>query len=67
MFYSSCTSGNCFLCTKILAANLYLMNIMKPWRRGLEPVNEAEGKAESLFERSEFNEAPEQVLQALSL
>jgi len=27
-------------------------------RKGLEPVNAAEGKAESLFERSEFDEGP---------
>ena len=27
-------------------------------RKGLEPVNAAEDKAESLFERSEFDEGP---------
>ena len=45
-----------------------VQNIMEATlRRGLEPVNAAEGKAESLFERSEFDEGPVASLQALSL
>jgi len=36
------------------------MNIMEvTLRKSLEPVNAAEDKAESLFERSEFDEGPE--------
>ena len=48
---------------------IYLKNTMEvtlPER--LEPVNATEGqKAESLFEQSEFDEAPGQVLQVLGL
>jgi len=45
-----------------------MKNIMEATlRRGLVPVNAAEDKAESLFERSELMKAPEQVLQTLSL
>ena len=36
-----------------------VQNIMEATlRKGLEPVNAAEGKAELLFERSEFDEGP---------
>ena len=36
-----------------------MKNIMEATlRRGLVPVNAAEDKAESLFERSEFDEGP---------
>ena len=46
----------------------YLKNIMEATlRKDLGPVNAVEDKAESLFERSEFDEAPEQVYRLLVL